>query len=765
MDIPTFLRDLTLEEKASLCSGRDFWTTKPVDRLGIPSIVLTDGPHGLRLQATSGELASLHESVPATCFPTGAALASSWDRSLLQAVGAAIGQEARAEGVAVLLGPAMNIKRSPLCGRNFEYLSEDPYLAGELAKHHVLGVQSQGVGSSLKHYAANNQERRRMTVDTVVDERTLREIYLPAFEKAVTEADPWTVMCAYNRLNGTYCSEHRWLLTQVLRTEWGHRGVVVTDWGACNDRVAGLEAGQDLEMPSSRGVTDADIVEAVRSGRLDVTVLDRAVERILRLTERATATPRPMGGYDRAAHHTLARRAAGECMVLLKNRGGLLPLATKGRIAFLGAFAEHPRYQGGGSSHIKPTMVDSALREARKLVGAAAEILYAPGYSETDGEPADALVREAADVARKADVSVVFIGLTDTAETEGLDRTHLDIPRSHTALLEAVRAAQGRVVVVLFNGAPVTMPWLDLADAVLEGYLGGQAGGGAVADVLFGRVNPSGKLAETFPARLEDTPCYLNFPGEPDRVEYREGLFVGYRHYDALGIEPTFPFGHGLSYTSFGYRDLCLDRTVVEEGETLGVSLRVSNTGPVAGKEVVQLYVQEAAPRVIRPVKELKSFHKVSLDPGQSQDVRFALDRRAFAHWDRRNRQWRADPGAFRILVGASSRDIRLEAEVQVHSRARAHGDYDRSTPLGDLYDHPSGGAHARHYRDAFLSAFGADADSGLASMMRAVADELPLRSVVRMMGALTPEGLDRYLDVLNGRVGADALPAHPAMP
>ena len=760
MDIPEILSKLTLEEKASLASGRDFWSTKPVDRLGIESFVLTDGPHGVRKQATAGDRVGLHDAVPATCFPSAAGLAASWDRALVEEVGVALGRECQALGVGVLLGPGVNIKRSPLCGRNFEYLSEDPFLAGELASHLVKGMQSQGVGASVKHFAANNQETARMLVDVIVDERTLREIYLPAFEAVVRGSQPWTVMCSYNRLDGTYASQHRWLLTELLREEWGYTGLVVSDWGAADDRVRGLAAGLDLEMPGNGGFTDADIVAAVRAGRLDPAVLDRAVERILTLYARVVEGRRPGASFDAAAHHALARRAAAESAVLLKNEGGILPLPRRGRIAFLGAFARQPRYQGGGSSHIQPTRLENAHDAAVGLLAGRGQVRYAPGYDPAQEEPDAELLREARAAAAAADAAVVFIGLTEVFESEGFDRKHLRLPRNHVALLEAVAEVQPRLAVVLSNGSPVEMPWLPLAPAVLEAYLGGQAGGAAAVDLLFGEVNPSGKLPETFPARLEDSPAFLHFPGTRDRVEYREGVFVGYRYHDAARVEPLFPFGHGLSYTSFAYSALTLDRATMEEDQVLGVSLKVKNVGPVAGQEVVQLYVRDEVAGAVRPEKELKGFEKVALAPGEEKVVRFALSRRAFAYWDIRTHAWTVEPGEFTILVGASSRDIRLSARVAMTGRP-APRTLDQNACFAEVLDHPLTAAWALRARDRFLDRVGKyEPGTPEAAMMEAMVRELPLRALLRLGRVLTPGQLDLLVDVLNGKAPASALPA-----
>ncbi|MEI8093704.1 MAG: glycoside hydrolase family 3 C-terminal domain-containing protein [Spirochaetales bacterium] len=752
------LKELTLEEKAGLCSGKDFWTTKPVERLGLGSWMMTDGPHGLRKQVAKDGLGLL-DSVPSTCFPSGVALASTWNRALIEEVGQALGRESKANQVGVILGPAVNIKRSPLCGRNFEYLSEDPYVAGEMAKHHILGVQSQGVGTSLKHFAVNNQEKLRMTIDAIVDERTLREIYLPAFETAVVGAQPWTVMCSYNKLNGTYAAENAWLLTQVLKEEWGHTGFVVTDWGAANDRVEGLRAGEDLEMPGNGGITDADIVKAVKSGKLPLADLDRAVRRILNITAKVFDNLDAKASYDQAAHHALARRVATEAMVLLKNDGSVLPLTQK-KVAFVGAFARTPRYQGGGSSHIVPTQIDDAVAVAQKEAPAGTEIIFAPGYV-MDAELPDAkLIAEAVAVAKDAEVAVVFIGLTDPFESEGYDRKHLGIPASHSDLLEAVLAVQKNVVVVLSNGSPIEMPWLSRVPAVLEGYLGGQAWGGAVVDLLFGKANPSGKLAETFPARLEDTPSYLNFPGDGTRVEYREGLFVGYRHHDAINLAPLFPFGHGQSYTQFSYGILSVENAAVMDTQDVVARVTVTNTGKVAGAEVVQLYVGDKEASVLRPVRELKAFQKVFLAPGETQTVEFTLGRRAFAFWAVEESRWLVETGDFELSVGSSSRDLRASVIVNVKSTAPLKRVFTENTTLGSLIDHPVGGVVVRVVMKQLQSSFGSyEEGSAAALMMENMVKDLPLRNLIRMSnGMLPPIFLTLLLGVLNGLEPLSAL-------
>ena len=673
-DIKNLIAQMTVEEKASLCSGKDFWHLKGVERLGIPEIMVTDGPHGLRKQAGKSDQIGLRDTVPAVCFPTASALAATWDRDLIYQVGAALGEECRQEDVAVILGPGANIKRSPLCGRNFEYFSEDPYLSGQMAKSHINGVQSQGIGSSLKHFVVNNQEYRRMTIDAVVDERALREIYLAGYETAVKEAQPWTVMCAYNKVNGTYCAENQFLMTDVLKQEWGHEGLVVTDWGAMNDRVDGLRAGVELEMPGMPNGNDAKIVAAVQSGELDEAVLDRAVERILTLIFKAEETLAEKFIYDKAAHHALARKVAGKGAVLLKNDNATLPVAEGAKIALVGRFAKYPRYQGGGSSLMEPTQLDTLYDEMLKLVGEDC-LGYAPGYDAKGDLPDEALIQEAIAVSKDVDVVVVCAGLPDLYETEGLDRKHMHMPPGHDALIQRLAETRTRVVVVLSNGSPVEMPWVNDVDAVLEGYLGGQAGAGGIADILLGRVNPGGKLAETFPLSLEDNPSYLNFPGGPATVEYRESIYVGYRYYDAVQQEVLFPFGHGLSYTSFAYSDLVVKPDAGENNFI--VTLKVKNTGGVAGDEIVQLYVRDMETSVFRPEKELKGFARIFLEPGEEQTVMMELDSRSFAFYDTARKDWVVEAGAFEILAGASSRDIRMSTIIETGSVVRKHPAYE----------------------------------------------------------------------------------------
>jgi beta-glucosidase len=678
LDIPALLRELTLPEKATLTSGSAFWYTAPVERLGIPRIMVSDGPHGLRAQPGEGDHVGLGGSLPATCFPTASAVASSWNPELLHRIGEALAREARAARLSVILGPGVNMKRSPLCGRNFEYFSEDPFLTGELGLGIVEGIQSGGVGTSVKHYAANNQETDRLRVDARVDERTLREIYLPAFERIVRAGRPWTVMCAYNKVNGLSASENPWLLTTVLREEFGFDGLVVSDWGAVYHRVPALRAGLDLEMPPNRPRSPDQVVAAVESGELPEDLLDTRVRAVLELVDKGMSVRDLDEDFDdatRQAHHRLARAAAAESVVLLKNDRRadgtpLLPLAPDSRIAVIGEFARTPRFQGAGSSQVTPTRVDTALDE---LTATFAEVGFAPGYGigDTGGDGADdgALREEAVALAATAETVVVLLGLPGSDESEGFDRTHMDLPANQIATLHAVAAVHPDVVVVLVNGSTVVLgEVLPHAGALVEAWLGGQAAGGAIADVLSGRVNPSGRLAETVPHRLQDNSSYLNFPGDSGTVRYGEGLFIGYRGYDAAALDVAFPFGFGLSYTDFALSDLDVAVTGSAERGDLTATIRVTvtNTGAVAGAEVVQVYVRDVEASVARPVRELKGFTKVRLDAAQSRQVEVHLDQRAFSFWSDLLGRWVVEAGEFAIEVGRHSRDLPLSRTVAV---------------------------------------------------------------------------------------------------
>ncbi len=755
MDIKSLISRMTLEEKAGLCSGADFWHTKAVERLGIPATMLSDGPHGLRKQDQEADHLGVNDSIEAVCFPAACATSASFDRDLLKAVGGAIGDSCQHEGVSVVLGPAVNIKRSPLCGRNFEYYSEDPYLTGEAAAAFIEGVQSKNVGASIKHFAANNQEHRRMSSSSDVDERTLREIYLPGFETPVKRVQPWTVMCSYNRLNGVFASENPWLLTDVLRKEWGFEGYVMSDWGAVSNRPAGVAAGMDLEMPSSGGVNDRKIVEAVKNGNLDEAAVDLACERILNIVFRFTENAKPDTPWDKDAQHALAARIAAECMVLLKNEGGILPLSREDDVAFIGEFAKKPRFQGGGSSHIHCFRTTSALQAAEGM-----RVTYAQGYDVASDTASDAMIAEAVAAAKAAKVAVVFAGLPDAYESEGYDRSHMRMPACQVKVIEAVADANPNTVVVLHNGSPVEMPWIGKVRAVLEAYLGGQAVGLATVRVLYGDANPSGHLAETFPLRLEDNPSYLFYGGEARGTEYREGVFVGYRYYDKKKMDVLFPFGHGLSYTAFEYSNLRLSADAIQDTDTLTVTATVKNTGSRAGKAVAQLYVGDVESDVLRPVRELKGYEKVALEPGEAKDVTFTLDKRSFAYWNTQLHDWHVETGDFTIEVGASSRDLPLKAAVRVNSTVALPVHYDENSILMDIMKDPKAVKAIQPLIDAMTATLRPNADETTEAAAEAISNDMtmammnymPLRGMLSFGGdQLPPNFLEAMLAKLNG--------------
>lgn len=682
-DIKSLLSRMTLEEKASLCSGQGFWHTQAIERLGIPAGMVSDGPHGLRKQDLSDDV--IDKSIPAVCFPAGCATAASFDRDLVRQMGETLGNECQAEDLTLLLGPAVNIKRSPLCGRNFEYYSEDPCLAGQIASAFIGGVQSRRVGTCIKHFLANNQEYRRLSVSAQIDERALREIYLAAFETPIREQKPWAVMCAYNKINGTYAAENKTFLTDVLRDEWGFDGMVVSDWGAVNKRVEDLAAGLDLEMPYSGGVTDAQIVAAVREGRLEESVLDTAAERVLTAVYRHLENKDPNAVFDREADHQVSRQVAEGSMVLLKNDGGLLPLDENSPIAFIGQYAEKPRFQGGGSSHVNCFKVSTALDAAKDLP----HLCYAKGFDDCTDETDSDLLDEAVETAKHAQAAVVFVGLPDSWESEGFDRKTMGMPQNQIDLIEAVAAVQPNTVVVLHNGAPIEMPWADRVSAILETYLSGQAVGEVTVDILTGRVNPSGKLPESFPYKLSDNPTYLDFPGNGEVSEYRESIFVGYRYYDRKEMPVRFAFGHGLSYTSFAYSNLQLEKTSFGPDDTVTVSLDVTNTGRRTGKEAVQLYVRAKNSRVARPLQELRDFAKVELRPGECKTVTFQLSRRAFTYWEPRIHDWYLENGEYEVRIGSSSRDIRLVGTLTAEGSPVLPLVCTADTVLEELMEHP----------------------------------------------------------------------------
>lgn len=651
------------------------------------------------------------------------------------------------QNVQIILGPGANIKRSPLCGRNFEYYSEDPFLSSQLATMHIKGVQSQGVGTSLKHFAVNNQETNRFNINAIVDERTLREIYLASFEGAVTEGQPWTVMAAYEKINGDFCSQNQTLLTDILRNQWGFEGIVVSDWFAVSERDKALAAGLDLEMPTSMGVGKQKIIDAVKSGSVSEEVLNASVERLLTIVFKAADNKKENATYDKTQHHQIAQKAALESMVLLKNEDHILPLNKKGKIAVIGAFAKNPRYQGAGSSRINPNKLDIPLGEIQKAAQDA-KIIYTEGYSTNSAETDETLIREAKNVALDSDVAIIFAGLPEMYDMEGADRKHLDLPASQNALIDAVSEVQKNVVVVLFNGSAVEMPWLHKVKGVFEAYLGGQAMAGALAVLLFGDSNPSGKLAETFPEKFNQTPSFINFPGEKDKVEYREGLFVGYRYYDKVGTKPMFPFGHGLSYTSFEYSDLRLDKKEMADVDELTVTAKIKNIGDRTGQEIVQLYVRDVESSVIRPIKELKGFEKILLEPGEEKCVTFKLGKRAFAYYNLEMKDWHVESGDFEILLGKSSRDIVLSETVHVKSSLEIKKHFTQDSTIADIKDEPA----AQQILAMFSNLQGAIDTIDLGMDTESVLGGIKVSSLIPIsQGAFTLDNLTFLLKALNG--------------
>ncbi|PKN94087.1 MAG: glycosyl hydrolase [Chloroflexi bacterium HGW-Chloroflexi-6] len=738
-NIQSLIEQMSLEEKAALCTGASFWTTTPVERLGIPEMLVSDGPHGVRRVPDVHSIGA--KSLPATCFPTASSLASTWDVDLLHKMGEALAEEAIALNVDVLLGPGNNMKRSPLGGRNFEYFSEDPYLAGELAVSLINGIQGRGVGTSLKHFAANNQEFQRFTINAQVDERTLREIYLPAFEKAVKQAKPWTVMCAYNKLNGSYGSESHALLTDILKNEWGFDGLIVSDWGAVHDRVASLKGGLDLEMPGPQEKRVKAVVDAVLSGELEEAILNESVRRILNIVFKAQETPKG-GEFDVDAHHKLAQKVAAEGMVLLKN-DGILPLKGQQHIAVIGRAAENAHFQGGGSSHINATRVAVPFKELQSRAENA-ELTYAEGYPADDSFHQE-MIDQAVGLARSADVAVLYIALPSYKESEGYDRADLDLTVQQVALIKAVAKVQPKTVVVLNNGAPVAMSaWIDGVAAVLEAWMMGQAGGAAIADVLFGKVNPSGKLAETYPLKLGDTPAYLNWPGGAGEVRYGEGLFIGYRYYDARQVPVLFPFGYGLSYTTFAYSNPTVSGSTFKDADGLTVTVDITNTGKVAGMEAVQFYVHDQKSGLVRPEKELKGFAKVELQPGETKTVSIQLDFRAFAFYHPKYRMWITESGDFDILVAASAADIRHTLTVTLESSLSLPCVLDKESTIREWLEDPRGqaviGPLLQQMTAMSQQAFGDDDGSeGIGMNVMDMFMDMPLLSVLLFQqGALT---------------------------
>ena len=751
MDIKKLISQMTLEEKASLCSGADSWHTKSVERLGVPSMMMSDGPHGLRKQEGETDHLGINSSIETVCYPTASALASSFDREVMAELGHALGRECQAEDVGMLLGPGVNMKRSPLCGRNFEYFSEDPYLAGELAVAYISALQEEGIAACVKHFACNDQETRRMSGSSNLSERALHEIYLPAFEAAVKKGHVKSVMCAYNAVNGIFCAENKELLTDILRNHWGFDGMVVTDWGAVKDRVKGLLVGVDLEMPGGPGNQDQKIVEAVTNGTLSESVLDQAVENILELMNGYMEARKRDTVIDRGEYANLSAKLAAQCAVLLKNED-VLPLSKDVSVAFIGEFAAHPRYQGAGSSHINVPHPISAVEAAQGR-----QIVYALGYDVHGNGSAPQLLEEAVDLAKQVDVPVIFAGLPDSFETEGCDRETMALPDDQNALISAVATVNPNTVVVLHGGAPMELPWLEQVKAVMCVYLGGQNVGAAAVKLLYGEENPSGKLAESWPVKLSDNPSFLNFPGEDGQVEYHEDIFIGYRYYDKKKMPVLFPFGHGLSYTTFAYSDLTLSQTSIRDTDTLTVTCKVKNTGSRAGKETVQLYVRDEKSSVRRPVRELKGFTKVNLKPGEEQTVSFTLDKRAFAYYEPKIHDWFVESGTFFVEIGASSRDIRLTQVVEITGSVQIPYHFTRRSTVGDLNHTEKGRTVLKGMLAANASRNAKRAEEGVRSMgegsdkmMQAMMMEMPLGSLVSLGGSMTDQQLDDLISSLN---------------
>lgn len=789
MKHPEIIEKMSLEQKAAFVSGFDYWHLEESAELGLPKIMVTDGPHGLRKQNTDKKASDgigLGNSVPATCFPPAATSSCSWDEELLRAEGEALGEECLKEQVSTILGPGTNIKRSPVCGRNFEYFSEDPYLAGKCSASLVNGVQSKGVGTSLKHFACNSQEAFRMVINEVIDERAMRELYLTAFEICVKEAQPWTIMNSYNRINGVYASQNEWLQEKVLRGEWGFKGLVLTDWGASVDRIPGLKNGTDLEMPSSGTLNTKRIIAAVKNGELDEEILNKRVDNVVDLIIKSKPALEEKHTFDIDAHHKLAQKVAEGSMVLLKNDDSILPLKPGQKVAVIGEMAKAPRFQGAGSSVINPTKLDNAYDELSKL---GVDMIYAAGYEKGKDEINDVLVNEAVEAAMKADIAVVFAGLTEEFEGEGYDREDIEMPKSHNNLVSAVAKANPNTVVVLAGGSVVNIKWLDEVKGLLNSGLGGQAGGAAVANILTGAVNPSGKTSETYPLSFDENPTYGNYPGGPVTSEHRESVYIGYRYYDKADKDVLFPFGYGLSYTTFEYSDIKLSSESIKDTDTVTVSFKIKNTGSIDGAEIAQVYVADKESTIFRPVKELKAFKKVFLKAGEEKEVSFDLSKRAFAFYNVELGDWTVETGEFDILVGASSRDIKLTATVTVSSTVDAViPDYRESAPAYysadidgmkgaqfeavygkpvpspepdtskkiDMYcclndaRHTKWGGKICRLIEKIMSGMGS-AENGDGKMLAAMATQIPIRNFIAMsMGVFSPEMADGLLMMLN---------------
>lgn len=653
------INKMTLEEKANLCVGASYWSTKEIERLNIPSITMSDGPHGLRVQKTKADNLGINESEISTCFPASSTLANSWNREMVYNLGKLLGEEARKEEVNIVLGPAINIKRSPLCGRNFEYFSEDPYLTGALGAEYVKGLQSQNVGACVKHFAVNNQENRRRTINAVIDERALREVYLKAFEMIIKDAKPYSIMSAYNKVNGEYCTENKHLLEDILRKEWQYEGVVISDWGAENNRVAGIKVGQELEMPGGRGNGIEEIIKAVENGELQESNLNKLVDRILNVVFKLKNVDK-IENYDQEMHHNKAQEIAEESIVLLKNDENILPLKNE-KIAIIGDMAENPRYQGAGSSTINPYKIENAIDSFKENNF---EFEYVKGYGRIESNEDDKLLKEAIQISKNSNIVVLFVGLTENYESEGVDRTTLELPKNQNKLIEEICKVNKNVIVVLSNGSPIIMPWKDKVKAIITGYLGGEAGAKAMVNCLIGKVNPSGKLAESYPLNLEDTSCHNNYPGTELSVEYKESIYVGYRYYDKINQNVLFPFGFGLSYTKFEYSNLKIEK----EADLIKVRFKIQNTGKVKGKEIAQIYIKQNNPTIFKPEKELKGFEKIELEPNGEKEICIILDRSAFEYYNVETKKWSVESGKYTILVGKSSKEIVLQEEIEIKS-------------------------------------------------------------------------------------------------
>lgn len=751
-DIKKIVSEMTLEEKAGMCSGQGFWHLKSVERLGIPAVMVSDGPHGLRKQVDSEDHLGLGESIQAVCFPAACATASSFDTELMNEMGKTLGAECQAEDISVLLGPAVNIKRSPLCGRNFEYLSEDPYLTGKMAAAYIKGVQSWDVGTSIKHFAANNQEFNRMSCSSQLSERTFREIYLPAFETAVKEAQPKTVMCSYNKINGVYASENKKLLTEILRDEWGFEGYVVTDWGAVADRVKGIAAGLDLEMPGSGGYNDAKIVAAVKDGSLDEALLDKAVENILEVIFSYADNRHPEAVFDRETDHAKAVEIETECAVLLENDGAL-PLKADTKVVYIGEYAVKPRYQGGGSSHINASRVVSALESAEAK---GRKVSYVKGFPFDRDEEDQAELEAAVRAAAGAEAAVIFAGIPDVIESEGYDRKDMRLPDCQNRLIQEVAKVQPNTIVVLHNGSPIEAPWADRVAAVLEMYLGGQGVGEATDRLLYGEANPSGHLAETFPMHLEDNPSYLNFPGDGLTAEYAEGIYVGYRYYDKKKMPVRWAFGHGLSYTEFAYSNLRMPAEALGDEGSVKVAVDVTNIGGMTGKEVVQLYVSDKNGTFGRPVKELKGFSKVELQPGETRTVEFELTARDLSFYHEGLGDWYAPSGHYEILAGGASDRIALTGTLSFQTRKQIPLHVNGSTTMGELMANPVTAPIVGQMMQGMQNMGGASADTlgNGTEIMQAMMLGMPLKSLASFGGAKGAAQIEQMIQTMNQKLG-----------